>query len=413
MEIKRIWKEPDGLKRNLILVPLMFVFLPLSFAQGAGNSPAGTGERVYSGESFTEETDGGARFRQRLHWPEDENALRYEAVIERLENGAGLESWKEIDRIKTEKNFVELSLQPARYRYSVLVYNFLGQVEHTMGPSAFRVIPAAEPPSISSGNPGGVNKSGYRELKLKGKNIFPESTVYLFSDKRNEERLRPETYAADDEGKWAVLTFNKDVLKDDTYTVYIENPGGLSDTKKFTLKSGVDWILVTAWSPLLYPRGYLSEAHYNDFYPAGIEERFTRIVTKGAWGGLGIEGVLGFNWLYTDWGNETFVNTLLPSFFANVMVQIRLNDSFELRTRAGIGLGLITLTFLHDDERLNSEAFLSLIPMTDFGASCVWKIAPALYNLHLELGAEYILFLSPDDPKPGFIRCFVGIGFGW
>jgi hypothetical protein len=88
----------------------------------------------------------------RLPWPGDDNAWRYEVLIEAELEGAYREHLKEL----TQEFFVVVSLLPGKYRYRVIPYDFLGHPEPDQA-SAWRsfeipaLSPQADTPHLSQG----------------------------------------------------------------------------------------------------------------------------------------------------------------------------------------------------------------------------------------------------------------------
>lgn len=77
-------------------------------------------------------------FPQKIEWKSNANALEYKVELENLNTGK-----KEI--ITTEKTSAELSLPPARYRYRVHAYDFLGKEASLSAWTNFEVFKASKP----------------------------------------------------------------------------------------------------------------------------------------------------------------------------------------------------------------------------------------------------------------------------
>ena len=63
---------------------------------------------------------GEEKFTQRLEWKSNANALEYKVELQNLSDGKS-------QTFSTEKSHLELSLSPAKYRYRVRAYDFLGK----------------------------------------------------------------------------------------------------------------------------------------------------------------------------------------------------------------------------------------------------------------------------------------------
>jgi hypothetical protein len=67
--------------------------------------------------------DGESRFIQRLTWPEDEYARRYEVIIEKEEGG----EYRGLFHEFTTALFIEVSLLPGKYRCRVITHDYLNR----------------------------------------------------------------------------------------------------------------------------------------------------------------------------------------------------------------------------------------------------------------------------------------------
>jgi hypothetical protein len=67
--------------------------------------------------------DGETRFMQRLTWPEDEYARRYEVIIEKEEEG----EYRELLQEFTTALFIEVPLLPGKYRCRVITHDYLNR----------------------------------------------------------------------------------------------------------------------------------------------------------------------------------------------------------------------------------------------------------------------------------------------
>jgi hypothetical protein len=96
--------------RGYILL-VLFILLPSSvlLAQNSGY--------------FNDSVSGEIRFIQRLAWPEDEYARRYEVLIEKEEAGEYRGLFQEF----TSALFIQVSLLPGKYRCRVITHDFLNR----------------------------------------------------------------------------------------------------------------------------------------------------------------------------------------------------------------------------------------------------------------------------------------------
>ena len=78
------------------------------------------------------------RYIQRLTWVGDEYAMRYEVIIERLEN----RRYSGFFRGFTEDEFIEVSMPPGNYRYQVIPYDYLNSPVNVNEWTEFEVLRA-------------------------------------------------------------------------------------------------------------------------------------------------------------------------------------------------------------------------------------------------------------------------------
>jgi hypothetical protein len=81
------------------------------------------------------------RFFQRFVWRGGENALRYEVIFEREDNGRYVSHSREF----TTSLYIEVSLPPGNYRIQVIPYDILGRPWEGSERKYFQVLPAPRP----------------------------------------------------------------------------------------------------------------------------------------------------------------------------------------------------------------------------------------------------------------------------
>jgi len=164
-------------------------------------------------------SEGEAKFFQRLMWDKDEYALYYEIEIQiysTMYSDCLIETAKD--------NFIFVSLPPGQYRYSVTTFDLLGRRTETSDWMEFKII-AAHQPGITRIVPDAfyMDQIADRILHIAGANIFEDSVIYLRDDDKylypadriyvNNSRIR--------------LIFDDETLIPGSYSIVIENPGGL------------------------------------------------------------------------------------------------------------------------------------------------------------------------------------------
>ena len=78
------------------------------------------------------------KFPQRIEWKSNANALEYKVEVQNLSSG-------KTQTISTDKTHTELSLPPAKYRYRVRAYDFLGKEASVSSWTEFEVYKANKP----------------------------------------------------------------------------------------------------------------------------------------------------------------------------------------------------------------------------------------------------------------------------
>ena len=346
----------------------------------------------------------GKNFVQRLSWPEDKNALRYEFIIERREESGDTE----VFRAATTETFVEFSLPPGNYRCRVIEYNLLGQTEYDAPWTAFSILEALQP-EIAGFNPRQVSGKDRIEITLEGKNLLPGSEPLL--EKRGAS-LAPSSWEADPSGERGVLVFEPGELEDGMYRIRIQNPGGLQTAHRglFVGESADGLRVSLVYSPFIPVAGYFFEPFTRSVFFLGAQIRGEYFFWHPSWGSLGAEAVLSWDHLRNG-GNE-------PQMFAirahmgevrlNLLYRRPLNSALDFKARFGGGVSgfLITFEFLYPNAK--SGPIYAFSPLADMGGSVEWKF---YRNLSAEAGIEAVLVLSRDRPWPFYIRPFMGLGW--
>jgi hypothetical protein len=189
----------------------IFLFSGLLYAQEPSPEP----QPGY----FVDKSAGEPVFIQRFAWDKEEYALYYEVAIQILSGQYG-EYYSEI----TEKTFIEISLHPGRYRYSVTPYDLLGRRGDASEWEEFTVNPAFQPEIIKiTPEFFYMDQIQDRVLFIAGNNLLDDSVIIL----RNAANdLVPIDKVITNNSR-AKLTFDDETLIPGTYEIYIINPGGL------------------------------------------------------------------------------------------------------------------------------------------------------------------------------------------
>ncbi|MDR1373379.1 MAG: hypothetical protein LBJ24_00225 [Treponema sp.] len=342
---------------------------------------------------------------QRLFWPEDENASRYEVEVER-ENADGFAG---IHRESTESGYIDISLGPGSYRYRVRFFNLLNQVEYTTNWALFNIILALQP-VIETYTPETlyIHEDSVREIRLTGSNLVEDAQVFLVSTASPENPpIAPRQYTPS--GETALLAFDPGDLRPGAYRIVITNPGGLEAAAGFVYISSFrppDIALSAGYAPLLPLYGYLFDA-FDTFAPLGMDLRGSFVFLKYRWGYWGVEADLQMNYLRTN-KNNADVSAFISGGSVSLLYKKSLfRNMVVLGARLGAGISAAPLHLEFDYGSLTTDPLTSLIPAGLFGVSLEWRFTPFFYS---ELGVDYVHLFSRDTPQPGFFRPFLNAG---
>ena len=158
-------------------------------------------------------------FYQKIEWKSNANALEYKVEIQNLANGKS-------QFIKTEKTSTELSLAPAKYRYRVFAYDFLGKEASVSSWTNFEVYKANKPKINNIEEKVSVPKNGGKvALDVQIDDVNANSTFELVSESlqgtiRANDRLKMKNTASETDsvthldfknvppGKWRLRVTN-------------------------------------------------------------------------------------------------------------------------------------------------------------------------------------------------------------
>ena len=387
--------------------------VPAAAAQAAAeSSAAGNDNADESPEQqnyYIDRSEGEARFIQRLMWVETDYVLRYEVIVEKRENDG---TYREAERISTEHNFAEFSLTAGRYRYRIDLYDLIDQLTSSTEWREFDIIRALQP-VITGFSPQAfyLDEDNVWEITLRGKNLLPDSEIYLV---QNDSKIIPLRQIC--EGESSLLVFFWASLVIGEYSIYVKNPGGL-DTQLgpfiITNKKRFDLNISLGYTPIVPLYGYLFkdsdfEAPFPDgIYPPGAAVKANFFPFKRVWGNLGIELSGSFAILRNEreyYSTEAF---LLNTHLSFLYQKYFLKKTFALSV--GLGAGAVTLYDFHFTYPVGNqtESKTTIIPSTIEELSfMVFVIKPFFINT----GIDFIQVFSADKPMPGFIRPFILAG---
>jgi hypothetical protein len=358
------------------------------------------------------------RFIQRLTWEADPNVLRYEVIIEH-------DDGSEQQRVSTTTPFVDFSLAPGRYRAVVEVYNLIDVVEYKMDALPFEVLEALQP-SVTRYSPHKLNGLAARVyMALTGRNLVEGSRVFLSRD-GGKTRIEPLSFESNDNGQHASVFFPPDNLSLGRWTLYVENPGGLSTTLSgIVVGDGSVNLdisaLYSAAAPLRRPGG--GDVEFPGSY------LFDRAFTGGAF----YHGAaLKFVWTPVKL-NSVSLGAVFEPFWSNLSSDLVVDDiPYESLNAQLVGTGVAFLfrkSFLKNMLSLNlslgagAMALLNVnfkqsgesVPVTPFPFTSLGtfiKFTP-IRPLFIELGLSWHLSIPFNPPDLFYMRPQAGIGYSF
>ncbi|MDR2181302.1 MAG: hypothetical protein LBN92_01325 [Treponema sp.] len=375
------------------LLPLLLAVLP-AFSQ----TPPVINEDAYY---ILKTQTGEQTIIQRLSWPPDGNAYRYEVVIERQEGREFVVVHEEF----TTVSVLEVSLGPGNYRYRVGIYNFLGQHEYTTNWASFVIIPALQP-LIRNFSPAKffLENDFLWEIELQGEDFMEGAAVYLEPLDGSGEPI-PAIDQQQSSGRIRAV-FNRETLVRGDYRIVVKNPGGLEDARE-TFKIRLNKIypsLSLDYSPLIPLHGYLFDLFDSPSFVGGTIRSDVEL-RKIAWGVLGVEGSLSYHHLATR-KNNMDISAHLGILEVNAFFRKHLFP-MVITVYGGTGLGGVFL--LEFDYGIGkSDPYDTVVPVFNAGGSFQWYFTGDLYA---ELGIKYIYFLTKETPRPGYLRPSLGLGW--
>jgi len=358
---------------------------------------------------YIDRSEGEPRFIQRLMWKEADYVLRYEIIVEKREDDG---TYREAERVSTEQNFVEFSLTAGQYRYRVDLYDLVDQLAASSEWREFDVIRALQP-AVTGFSPQAfyLDEDDVWEITLRGKNLLPDSEIYLVQD---GSKIKPIRHISEKES--CRLIFSWQSLVSGEYSIYVKNPGGLdTELGPFIIanKKKFDFNISLGYAPIIPLYGYLFkdtgvEAPFTGFlYPLGAAAKFNFFPFKRVWGNLGIEVSSSFAFLRQ--GREYYSAEAL---LLNTHLGFLYQKYFQKKTyavNAGLGIGATTLYgfYFTYPSGGQTETVNTVIPsiIQEFSFT-VFVFKPFFINT----GIDFIQTFSPDKPMPGFIRLLILAG---
>jgi hypothetical protein len=350
---------------------------------------------------FIDNSEGEPVFKQRLVWDKDEYVLKYEVVIQ-IFSGQYSEYYSEI----TDKTFIEVSLPPGKYRYSVTPYDLLGQKGDASGWEEFSINVAFQP-EITKITPDFFYLDQFHErvLIISGNNIFNDSVIYLRND---ENELIPVNKVVTNNSS-VRLTFDDEALVPGIYEIYIKNPGGL-DTflggffigyhKKF------EAFLKLGYNPAIPVYGRVQEMFGTQLYYPGVTLRLELLSSERASFKAGLEFVTSFYYLNNVLNDsmDSNISMSLLDFNINISMQSRFN---HLRNAISFSFGFgITSSNTNFNDLSEDLEYSSGKDQTGHVNLSVTGLFLIYRNFFFETGIDYTHYFSNAS---GLLKPRVGL----
>lgn len=314
----------------------------------AAAGPVGAQESAAEGEAarrdfyYRVDENGAPVFTQLLRWEEDPNALEYLLVV-RDSGGTVLVDERGPDAAR------EVHLPPGRYEYRVVTYNLLGKAEEETAWMGIEVI-KAEQPAIRASFPATIYMDTLDErVTVVGDKLLESGTVFLV-DARGKRY--PGTATARTGDREAVFVFPDEAYRPGVYSLYAENPGGLSAAAEAALtvrfQRPVDILFSLGYSPFAaLGDAWFAETWKPSFHPLGGCTQLGFLFIKDRWGSLGIE--LGVEGRRMEGGTKmASVTSDFALVGAAAMYKARFTRQIHGVARAGGGVSLSSHAFEYD-----------------------------------------------------------------
>jgi hypothetical protein len=378
-------------------------------------TPGQSGSQEQQDGYYLEQTNEGLRFVQRLSWEPEEYASGYEVQAER-QNPQG--DWLPILSEFTENSFIEFSLPPGSYRYRVRAYDLMERPAGNSEWIFFEILPALSP-ALEAFMPDRLflDKSASPRgeaaitITLKGRNLVEGAEFRLIPKKGDP--VFPRQYIPEASGEQALLVFSGK-LAPGLYTLEVVNPGGISDILEslriYAPQTSRGFSLSAGYGPLIPLYGELHEMLEAPVFPAGAYGRIAFLPWGTDFANLGFETAFYWARIASPYKGEikTYdVSGHSLGLKAYGLFQKPLNQNMALNLRLGGGLFSV-LNFEKEASGEKAGSVNALVPAAGGGLSLQWFFSSSLFA---ELGADYTHFFSADNPSPGYIRPFAGIGF--
>lgn len=395
-------------KLLLLIVSFLLFFTPLFAEESAGiHKPS---EKVSTSSNdvkkdnyyFNILENGDVEFKQVISWKTLFGVLYYEISIREKENKEII-----IDRLRTEKNTVEVSLKPGFYEYKVDAYNMLSQKEVSSEWTNIEV-KKAYMPFIKNVSPHTVwIEDELLNLQVTGNDFAPDSKVVFISDGIMKKTIEIEP--KERTNKYISFHFNKpEMFLGSPYRIKIIDKSGLSQvSEQFFVKykrpvvfyAGLGY---TPFSPVT-DEYYLSRWN-KKFYPVGFAGNIGLIFSRQSFGYFGIssKNTIRYSTLVED---ETYLKNIIFFTSLNLVYEFWFTKKLGLYCSLGGGFAVNKFQFTYSDAL--DEGLVFVDPVYNVALGIRAKVHTFIY-LDVVLKMEQLL---NKQVKPIFISPEISFGF--
>jgi hypothetical protein len=169
---------------------------------------------------FVSVESGQQRLYQRLTWSGGENALRYEVIIQRIEDEAYHVHLREF----SVSHYIIVSLPPGEYRFQVIPYDVLNRPSEGSEWMYIEVLPAVKPELHETQITVDFFDTSNYVLDVSGRNIDYDAEISIRHPDGN--LIVPQIIEPRDSNNVQLL-MDSDFLSPGEYKIIIRNPGGL------------------------------------------------------------------------------------------------------------------------------------------------------------------------------------------
>jgi len=377
----------------------------LSSNEGVGSSTVSTDKRKKKKNlnyKFNLKEDGSIEFKQFLEWENLFGALYYELTVKEKESGKIV-----INRLRTEKNAVELSLSPGFYEYKIDVYNMLSHRE-TSSEWAQIEVKQAHNPKIESLKPGTIWIEDEKwNLQVYGSDFAPDSEVAFVSDGilRRTIRIAPQEKT----DKHMLFHFKKpENLVGVPYRLWIKDPSGVENISSpfiVKYKRPVAFYLGLGYAPIAPFGDAFYKTHWKSpIYPASFVGTIGFIFSRKSYGYFGISSKNTFRTMTLTDDDTVLKNQVFISTF-NFVYEWWFIRKLSLYALGGFGFAVNKLQFVYTDIKDDGITFVDPAYAISLGLRA--KLHRFVY---MDVAFRFEQILNKEI-KPVFFTPEIAVGF--